>query len=431
MDSSGRLFIKGRKKEMIVTPEGLNVFPDDLERVLNEIEGVRDSAVVGIVSGGEERPHAVVVGDASVDPEKILREANRRLEEHQRLRGISVWPQAELPRTEGTRKLKRGAIQEWARSGGQRPVSVTGGRSLEAILSKYAGARALGDQTTIEELGLSSLERVELMVELEDVFQTTIDEGHFGEARDLGALKTLLQTPVTGEQAGDQFEFPSWNQKPWVRAIRTASLTTWILPLARVFAWISVRGRDHLAAIDAPVIFAANHQSHFDTPVILAALPRRLRYRVAPAMAKEFFKAHFFPKAHTRREWFTNSLNYYLSAFFFNAFPLPQREAGARQTMRYVGELLSQGTSVLLFPEGRRTDQGEIGPFLPGIGMMAARLRVPVVPIRLEGVDRVLHQSWRMAKPSRVSVTFGRPLTLEGDDYAALARRVEHAVKSL
>ena len=106
------------------------------------------------------------------------------------------------------------------------------------------------------------------------------------------------------------------------------------------------------------MIFAANHQSHMDTPVILAALPARLRYRVATAMAKEFFKAHFFPEQYSRRAWFTNSLNYYLAALFFNAFPLPQREAGARQTLRYVGEVLGDGFSVLIFPEGKRSDTG-------------------------------------------------------------------------
>ena len=79
-----------------------------------------------------------------------------------------------------------------------------------------------------------------------------------------------------------------------------------------------------------------------DGPVILASLPPRLRYRVAPAMAKEFFKAHFFPEQYGRKAWFTNSLNYYLSALFFNAFPLPQREAGARQTLRYIGEVLER-----------------------------------------------------------------------------------------
>src|SRR5581483_10015556 len=188
------------------------------------------------------------------------------------------------------------------------------------------------------------------------------------------------------------------------RAIRRVSLPTWILPLARVFAWLRVEGREHLNALEGPVIFASNHQSHMDTPVIMSALPPRWRYRVAPAMAKEFFKAHFYPSEYGRREWFTNSLNYYLAALFFNAFPLPQREAGARQTLRYIGEVLEDGFSVLIFPEGKRTTNGEIDRFRPGIGMIASRLDVPVVPVRIVGLDRVLHPSAKMARPGRVRV---------------------------
>ena len=166
-------------------------------------------------------------------------------------------------------------------------------------------------------------------------------------------------------------------------------------------------------------------------PVILAALPSALRYRVAPAMAKEFFKAHFFPTEYSRRAWFTSSLNYYLAALFFNAFPLPQREAGARQTLQYIGEVLDDGFSVLIFPEGRRTQAGEIDRFRPGIGMIGSRLDVPVVPVRIEGLDKVLHPAWKMARPGRVRVAFGKPLRLAGDDYEALAAKVENAVRAL
>jgi long-chain acyl-CoA synthetase len=148
-------------------------------------------------------------------------------------------------------------------------------------------------------------------------------------------------------------------------------------------------------------------------------------------MAKEFFKAHFFPEQHGRMAWFTSSLNYYLAALFFNAFPLPQREAGARQTLRYIGDVLEDGFSVLIFPEGRRTETGEIDPFRPGIGMIASRLGVPVVPVRLEGLDRVLHQTWRMARPGRIRIAFGPPMSLVGEDYEALAKRVEEAVQGL
>jgi long-chain acyl-CoA synthetase len=148
-------------------------------------------------------------------------------------------------------------------------------------------------------------------------------------------------------------------------------------------------------------------------------------------MAKEFFKAHFFPEQYSRKAWFTNSLNYYLAALFFNAVPLPQREAGTRQTLRYIGEVLESGYSVLIFPEGKRTEHGEIGPFRPGIGMIASKLDVPVVPVRVEGLDRILHHTWKMAKPGRARVAFGRPMHLTGEDHQALAKEVEDAVKAL
>jgi long-chain acyl-CoA synthetase len=228
----------------------------------------------------------------------------------------------------------------------------------------------------------------------------------------------------------ESIDFPSWNRSAPVRALRRASLPTWILPLARVFVKLEVRGLEHLDRLAGPVILAANHQSHFDTPVILMALPPQWRYRVAPAMAKEFFKAHFYPEQFGRKAWLTNSLNYYLASMFFNAFPLPQRETGTRQTLRYIGDLFAEGFSLLIFPEGKRTDKGEINRFLPGVGMIASRLDVPVVPVRLDGLDHVLHQTWKFPKRGPVRVTFLPPMSLKGNDYAAIARDVENAVRA-
>jgi long-chain acyl-CoA synthetase len=432
----GELFIRGRKKEMIVTPEGLNVFPEDVEKVLGQVPGVRDCAVVGApLAGGfgnAERVHAVLVLDPGVDTDAVVRSANSKLDDHQRIRRAFVWPEKDLPRTEGTRKLKRAAIREWILGGAAQTGTVAGGDRLAALVAKYAGRTDLPPGTTIEELGLSSLERVELMVALEDAFQTHLDEGAFSGARDLRELRTVVERAATSNAPPPEpVDFPAWNQSWPARTLRRASLPTWILPLARVFAWLQVDGREHLDAVPGPVIFAANHQSHMDTPVILAALPPRWRYRTATAMAKEFFKAHFFPEQYGRAAWFTNSLNYYLAALFFNAFPIPQREAGARQTLRYVGDLVAHNSSVLIFPEGRRSERGEINRFMPGIGMIASRLGVPVVPVRIVGVDKVLHPSWRMARPGRVRVIFGKPVHLSGDDYGELAKRVEAAVRNL
>jgi long-chain acyl-CoA synthetase len=434
-DAEGRLFIRGRKKEMIVTPEGLNVFPDDVERPLNAQAGVVESAVVGTraTEGSErsdERVHAVLRLDPGVDAEAIVRNANAQLADHQRIRGYSIWSDGPLPRTEGTKKLKRAAIKAWVEAGAT-PAAASHDDPLQGLLAKFAGSRQLDGGTSIEGLGLSSLERVELMVALEDQFQTRIDETRFAGAKTLDDLRAVIASAPQEAEVAEPVDFPSWNRAWPVRIVRRISQATWILPLARIFAWVRVSGVEHLERLEGPVVFASNHQSHFDVPVILMALPGRIRATIAPAMAKEFFKAHFFPAEFSRRQVITNRLNYYLSAFFFNTFPLPQREAGARQTLRYIGEVTGDGFSVLIFPEGVRSDSGEIKAFRGGIGMIGSRLGLPIVPVRIDGVDRVLHTSWKMAKPGPVSVTFGAPIRLSGDNYADLARQVEQAVRDL
>jgi long-chain acyl-CoA synthetase len=431
LDEAGRLFIRGRKKEMIVTPEGLNVFPEDVERAVNAVAGVKDSAAVGVTQNGEERVHVALVVDPGTNPSDVVRAANAQLGDHQRIRAAHVWPGAELPRTEGTKKLKRHEIRAWLETGASPVVSSSSGTSVESVIARYTGGRELTPGSTLEEMGLSSLERIEMMVALEEALNTTIEETAFSNVKTIGDLERLTATPSTTELAPEPVEFPSWNRALPFRVLRAVAQPGFLLPLTRVFAWIKVDGLQNLANVKGPVIFAANHQSHMDVPVILAALPGKWRRHVATAMAKEFFKAHFFPEGYTRGKRLARSLEYYLSAAFFNTFPLPQREAGARQTLRYTGELVSGGFSVLIFPEGKRTDHGEIAPFRPGVGMMASRLKVPVIPVRLEGIDRVLHQSWKMATPGPVRVIFGAPLLLTGEDYVDLTAQVEAAVRKL
>ena len=433
LDEAGRLRVHGRKKEMIVTAEGLNVFPEDVERVVDAVPGVEESAVVGLTRDGAERVYAVAVLDASTSPGEVARAANRRLADHQKVREVLVWPEKRLPRTEGTRKLRRNAVKSWAEEGGAPApaAAADGGRSVSSILRRLAGNPVDG-ATRLDELGLSSLERVELLMTLESELDAAVDERSVAGAATVADLEALVAASA-GPAAADRAPFPAprWNQAWPVRLVRRAALAVWLLPMTRLFAWIRVEGREHVSNLDGPVVFAANHQSFIDPSVILAALPRAQRGRVATAMAKEFFAAHFDPARHTRTERFTSSLNYCLAVGFYNAFPLPQREAGARDALRYAGELVSAGNSLLIFPEGRRVTGDAVARFQPGAAMLAARLDVPVVPVRLRGVDRVLGRELRMARPGRVHVRFGPRRRLTGSDYAALAADLEAAVKAL
>jgi len=417
-DAEGRLSIKGRKKEMIVTPEGLNVFPEDVERVLDQIPGVKESVVVG-----KDRVHAVLVLEPGADADAIVRTANSRLEDHQRIQGVSLWPERELPRTEGTGKLKRAAIWQWVNSAAA-VEPARSGNAIDQLMAQYARGRALTPEMTLEELGLSSLERVELMI------QMGVSERDFQAARTIGDLTSVREHPRI-EAATSVPDIPSWPRGRVASFVRDLGLMLVILPLARLFAWLKIEGRENLEHLDAPVIFASNHQSHFDGPAILMALPYRLRRRVAIAASREFFAGHFHPDNFSGWQRFTSGLNFFLASLFFNIFPLPQREAGAMEALRYAGRLIGDGWCVLIFPEGDRTDSGEIHPFEPGVGMMASRLAARVIPVRLEGLDRILHRNWRMAKPGHARIHFGAPLSLVGDDYTSLAQRVERAVREL
>ena len=451
LDREGRLLIRGRKKEMIVTPQGLNVFPEDVERALQTQPGVKEAGVVGRRVAGEERVHAVLVVEPDADVDAIVRGANATLEDHQRVRSSSIWPGPSLPRTEGTQKLKRRQLQRWvAGESPSTPETTSADGSVEAVVARFASGHDVTPDTTLDELGLSSLDRVELMMALEEAFQTTIDEGALSETKSVADLQRLVEaggfvppadSTVEAPAAGRSTErltparplrFPAWNRWAVSRTLRRVSLPTWILPLGRVFVKLHVDGLEHLRDLRGPVIFAANHQSHMDVPTILMTLPARWRYRVAPAMSREFFHAHFHPELVSRKDWLTNSLNYFGSAMFFNAFPLAQSGAGTRQTLRYIGELAGEGYSILIFPEGARHPEREMARFRPGVGMIASRLALPVVPVRLEGLDRVLSPTMRWPKRGPVRVAFGPPLThLEGEDFPALAAEVEAAVERL
>ncbi|MGE0816206.1 MAG: AMP-binding protein [Vicinamibacterales bacterium] len=430
--ADGRVFIRGRKKELIVTPEGQNVVPDDVERVLTRQPGVREAAAVGLpASPGSagERVHAVLVLEPDAEIERIVASANAALEPHQRVRQGHAWPEAALPRTAATGKLRRLEIRTWAQAGaGARAPRPGPADRLAAVLADVTGRTDLAPGTPFDALGLSSLERIEILDRLEAEYQTRLDEQALARARDVASLRALVEGPADAGAAADTLTLPAWSRTLAARLVRRVMLPLVVLPLTRLVARIAVEGREHVEGLGGPAIFAANHQSYLDAPVILAALPRAWRHRLAPAMAKEFFAAHFAPAGHTRAARWRSHLAYGLAALVFNGFPLPQRDAGARLALRYMGELVDEGLSLLIFPEGLRTTHGEIAPFRPGVALIAARLGLPVVPVRLVGLDRVLHRTWRLPRPGAVRVVFGPPLRLEGDDYDAEAARLERAV---
>jgi 1-acyl-sn-glycerol-3-phosphate acyltransferase len=183
---------------------------------------------------------------------------------------------------------------------------------------------------------------------------------------------------------------------------------------------------ERLAAAEAPVVFAATHTSHLDTPVIFEALGPRWRGRIAPAMRQEYF----FPPGE-RAPW-RRRLAYVMACVTFRGYPLPQQMGQVRDALRYTGELVGAGYCPLVFPEGRLSPDGAIHEFRPGIGFMAAHLEAPVLPLRIEGAFGVFPEGSRWPGKGTVKVRVGEPVIYrKGESYTAFTARLERAVREM
>ena len=417
LDAEGRLYFKGRRKDVIVTAEGLNVFPHEVEEILNRIEGVRESVVVAAPGEGGERVHAaLILSNPSIDGAAVVAQANRQLESKQQIRSWSLWPGDDFPRTGSTMKVRRKEVAERVAAGGAARPDVSGG---------------LLEETDFQTL--SSLGRVELLAEIERRYGAEIDEEQFSTATTAAEVRELIREAEAGAAPpGQSVPKPRWTRTWAVRWGRAAFQDLVLLPWVRWLTHPRVTGEDGLCGITGPVIFASNHQSHMDTPVILATLPRRWRRRIAPAMSQDYFRAYFRPEGASLRERILAGLEYFLACGVFNAYPLPQRMSGARSALQYTGELADAGYCPLVFPEGRRSAPGAASPFQPGIGVMAIAMRVPVVPVRLDGVYEVLPTGETWPRNGAVQVRFGAPMRFTQErDPAAIAAAVERAVRDL
>ena len=216
-----------------------------------------------------------------------------------------------------------------------------------------------------------------------------------------------------------------------MRSLRTAFQQVLAIPLFKHYLPLRVTGLEHLRDVKPPVIFAANHTSQLDTPAIFAALPFQWRRRLAPAMGLDVFRAYFEPHRFARREVWRTGLGYALARGLFNAYPLPQEVAGVRRALNYTGELVKRGYCPLVFPEGLRSPDGKLKPFRPGIGMMAIRLRVPVVPVYIEGLYEVysVHDSWPKRGP--VGVSFRHPQRFTIESYDEVTQKIRDAIEGL
>ncbi len=421
LDREGNLYFKGRKKDLLVTSAGMNIYPPDLEAALRLQPEVKDCAVIALSRAGNAEPCAVLIlRDGTVDPEEVIKRANRTLAEYQRMRSWLVWPEEDFPRT-STQKPRVNLIQQvvnarltadplaTASTGRNGPGTI--GELIACVKGKAAGEVGL-DSGLDSDLNLSSLDRVELLGALEDRYQVDLSETRFAAAKTIGDLELMLQGKLPARSA---YHYPAWTQRWPATWVRLAVHYLLLRPAVFLLGRPRIAGRGNLRGTRGPVLVVCNHIDDVDVGLVQYALPGHIRHRLVTATAGEALEAlrsplpgrNGFGNAYDRVKWI-------LGVSLLNLFPLP-REGGFRESFAYAGESVDRGFSILIFPEGRHTTDGNLLTFRAGAGLLAKNLGIPIVPLRIGGLFALKQAKKRFALPGTISIKIGAPVRFSGD----------------
>ena len=461
--ASGDFRFLGRKGDAIVTSSGLNLHPSDLESAMLRQPGMRACAVVPCEIAGNIEPVCVVLfsGDDTA-LQQAVHAANQFLTEYQQIRRTLRWPELELPYT-STGKLLRRKIRDWACAALQRH-SISPGQQDDALISLIAEITGVqpaqkGDNLRLsEDLYLDSLGRVQLASAIEQRMGIELGEDQIAGIATLGDLRMAIGArepssvsviqisptamPVPAQSPShhrptpaEPHIYPRW---PWsvpVQLLRIAFLEAVVRPLIALLlapCVIKCKAERNQAIPHGPFLIIANHVTMLDGPLVLYALPARLRRHIAIAMSGEMLLN--FRSGRGQRTFLENLFApaaYWLLTALFNVFPLPRLQ-GFRRSFAHAGEALDRGYSVLLFPEGTRNLGEEMAPFRQGIGLLAAQSRVPVLPIALVGLRALSSRKAHWFRSGRLEVRLGPIVTLPEDTSpAAWTAKLEQEMRHL
>ncbi|MEO8125547.1 MAG: AMP-binding protein [Bryobacteraceae bacterium] len=419
-DEAGNLRYRGRKKDVIVTSGGLNIYPEDLEAALSKQPNVKACAIVETQGRTGPEPMAALVLRGAGDPAAIVHAANRELAEYQQIRRWQLWPEPDLPRTSTGKVIRRDVARLLAPSvQGGAPA----GNTLAAIVHNISGedVTALGDEALLsEDLHLDSLGRVELLSAMEAQFGLSIDDAAWQQIKTLGELRLLLQQNTTAapgpavEAAAPRGEhiYPLW---PWSRAqrfLRSVFIELVMRPLVRLLAAPRVESLLDREP-ETRVLIVCNHVTAYDVPLILYSLPRSMRSNVAVAMGGELLRD--LRAGRGQGSWFVNLVapaGYWLATALFNVFPLPQ-QGGFRESFAHAGRAMDAGFHVLVFPEGRRSPDGALHSFQNGAGLLWKELHTPALPVFLGGVGQIKAERAGWFRSGRIVIRVGSLEELE------------------
>jgi long-chain acyl-CoA synthetase len=279
-------------------------------------------------------------------------------------------------------------------------------------------------------LNLDSLARVQLQSELEQRLGVSISDQEFERIATFGALRARLglgaALPASGPNgegfrpadavplltSTDQasaFIYPRWTWSPPLQALRVMFQEGVMRPLVWLLAAPSVFGGQSKPP-SQPLLLIANHVTAYDAPLVLYALPAAMRRRVAIAMSGEMLED--WRHARNQGNWFLNLLApvaYVLVTALFNVFPLP-RSAGFRRSFDHAGQAMDRGYHVLVFPEGRRSSDGVLQSFRPGIGLLARDSKAAILPVAIQGLGELKQRKRSWFRSGTMQIHVGEPL---------------------
>jgi Long-chain acyl-CoA synthetases (AMP-forming) len=428
----GMLTFRGRKKDMLALPDGQKVYAEDVENALQEDKRVKDAAIVGWPLGAGLKVHAVLLLDDPAVANEVVTAANARLAPHQQIRGVTIWPDEDLPRTH-TLKVRKPDIL--ARLDGlERPASASIPAAasklrrdpldqdidpITVIVAGLAGVEASTVAPTAHlftDLDLDSLQRVELLGIIEEETGVFVDDDTLQPDATVGELIALVEAARDAKRGGGAWR---WPLSPFVRAIGITFQVVLLHPFVSLFYRVRVTGLGQLNPDDGPYILTPNHCLHLDNGIILSRLPLGIRWKLSVAAAADTI--------------YDNLLQGVLASIIANAFPL-QREGGVRKSLELLGARMDKGYNILIYPEGKLTVGGPLQPFKAGAGLIAVEGGTPIVPIKLKIHRMSIIDRRRFPSSIRgdVELVVGAPIWFDADmDHSAATTQLEAAVAAL
>jgi long-chain acyl-CoA synthetase len=418
----GWLHIQGRLKFVVVRSSGLKVFPEDVELVASHDPQLPAFCVVGEKSAKGESVVAVI---ASALSDEVLAQAiahvNAQLEPFQHIDSWRRWPDVDFPRTR-LLKIDRRRVEEWV-NGTQAPVLAPAPDQVN-VNDAVTNVIRLGlDEPNavvtgtdrLDDLGLDSLRRLVVVALLEENFGVTIADDAVTPDTTVDDLRALV---ASSEPPAPTKRPPRWPYWPVVRVIGNAVRETLIRALVRIWVRSSVEGQENLNDLHEPALFIFNHSDDFDGPVVYHALPPRIRSKLAVAAGDDVLAEH--------------RMLALLIRTCFAGFSFARSEP-YMASLENVGTMIDRGWNVLIAPEGKISNSGELAPFKTGIGLLAVNLGAPVVAVKTIGLAGTvpLHAKWPKRR-SRVTVRISAPVRFGPlEDYEVVTDSLFSLLKNL